>query len=71
LRKVSTLVAGQVSNVCPTALASPTSIGKEEVGLLRSVEKLPVTGVSTAGGAARLRVRLANLVWEANTSAGA
>lgn len=40
---------------------------------MRSAEQLlrTVTGVPAAGDAARLGVRVADLVWEANASAGA
>ena len=53
-------------------LTGPTPIGDDPVGLLRSAEQLlrTITGVPAAGDAARLRVRVTDLVGEANTSAG-
>jgi hypothetical protein len=69
------LVAEEVRNLLPDGVhvAGPTPIGKDEVGLSRSAEQLrrTVTGVPAAGDAARLRVRVADLVGEANTRAGA
>jgi hypothetical protein len=61
------LVAEEVRNLLPDSVdvAGPTPTGKDEVGLLRSAEKLhTVTGVRAAGDAA------ADLVGEANTGAG-
>ena len=52
--------------------AGPTPVGNDEVGLLRSAEQLlgTIIGVPAAADAARLRVRVADLVGEANLSAG-
>jgi hypothetical protein len=54
------LVAEEVRNLLPDGVdvAGPTPIGKDEVGLSRSVEQLllrRVTGVPAAGDVARLR----------------
>jgi len=68
------LAAGEVRNLLPDGVdvAGPTPVGDEPVGLLRSAEQLlrTVTGVPVAGNAARLAVRVADLVGEATSSAG-
>jgi hypothetical protein len=53
-------------------VAGPTPVGDEPVGLLQSAEQLlrTVTGVPAASDAARLAMRVADLVGEANTNAG-
>jgi hypothetical protein len=69
------LAAGEARNLLRERVdvVGPTPIGDDEVGLLRSAEQLrrTVIGVPAAGDAARLGVRVADLVWEANASAGA
>jgi hypothetical protein len=67
------LVAEEVRHLPPDSVdvAGPTLIGKDEVGLLRSAEKLhTVSGVGLRGDAAHLGVRVADLVVDANTGAG-
>jgi hypothetical protein len=68
------LAAGEVRNLLPDGVdvAGPTPVGEEPVGLLRSAEQLlrTVAGVPATGEAARLAVRVADLVEEANSHAG-
>lgn len=68
------LAAGEVRNLLPDGVDvnGPTPVGEEPVGLLRSAEQLlrTVAGVPVAGEAARLAVRVAGLVREANSHAG-
>jgi len=67
------LVAGETRNLLADGvdMAGPTPAGEDEVGLLRSAEQLlgRITGVPAAADARRLRARVADLVWEANTNA--
>jgi hypothetical protein len=68
------LAAEVARNLLPDGvdMTGPTPIGDDPVALLRSAEQLlrTITGVPAAGDAARLRVRVTDLVGEANTSAG-
>ena len=68
------LTAEEVRNLLPDGIdvSGPTPAGHDEAGLLRSAEQLlgTIIGVPVAGDAARLRVRVADLVAEANTHAG-
>ena len=68
------LVAGEVRNLLPDGVevAGPTPVGDDPVGLLRSAEQLlgTVADVPVAKDTARVRVRVADLVAEADTSAG-
>ena len=67
------LAAGEVRNLVPDSVgvAGPAPVGNDEVGLLRSAEQLlgTIIGVPAAAEAARLRVRVADLVGEANLRA--
>ena len=64
------LVAGEVRNLLPDGVevAGPTPVGDDPVGLLRSAEQLlgTVADVPVAKDTARLRVRVADLVGEAD-----
>jgi hypothetical protein len=68
------LAAEEIRNLLPDSveMAGPTPVGNDEVGLLRSAEQLlgTIIGVPAARDAARLQVRVADLVGEANLSAG-
>jgi len=68
------LAAEVARNLLPDGvdMTGPTPIGDDPVALLRSAEQLlrTITGVPAAGDAARLRVRVTDLVGEANTSGG-
>ena len=67
------LTAEETRNLLPSGfdVAGPTPVGDGPVGLLRSAEQLlrTVTGVPAASDAARLALRVADLVGEANTNA--
>jgi hypothetical protein len=67
------LVAGEVRNLLPDGVevAGPTPVGDDPVGLLQSAEQLlgTVADVPVAKDTARLGVRVADLVGEANTRA--
>jgi hypothetical protein len=69
------LVVEEVRNLLPDSVdvTSPAPVGNHEVRLLQSAEQLlgTITGVPAASDAARLRMRVADLVSEANTDAGA
>ncbi len=67
------VVAGEVRNLLPDGVevAGPTPVGDDPVGLLRSAEQLlsTVANVPVAKDTTRIRVRVADLVAEANTRA--
>ncbi len=69
------LVVEEVRNLLPDSVdvTSPAPVGNHEVGLLQSAEQLlgTIIGVPAASDAARLQVRVAELVGEANPYAGA
>jgi hypothetical protein len=69
------LVVEEVRNLLPDSVdvPGPAPVGNDEVGLLQSAEQLlgTIMGVPAASDAARLRVRVAELVGEANPHAGA
>ena len=69
------LVVEEVRNLLPDSVdvTGPAPVGNHEVGLLQSAEQLlgTIIGVPAASDAARLRVRVAELVGEANPYAGA
>jgi hypothetical protein len=69
------LAADEARNLVPDAvnLEGPMPVGQDPAGLLRSAEQL-LRHLCVAGAPARLhnlRARVAALVWEANTGAGA
>jgi hypothetical protein len=68
------LTAEEIRNLLPDSVdvAGPAPVGNDEIGLLRSAEQLlgTIIGVPAARDAARLQVRVADLVGEANLSAG-
>lgn len=68
------LAAEVARNLLPDGvdMTGTTPIGDDPVGLLRSAQQLlrTITGVPAAGDPAHLRVRVTDLVGEANTSAG-
>ena len=69
------LAADEARNVLPDTIAvdGPVPVGDEPAGLLRPAEQL-LRRIDTpgAGAAVRgLRVRVGDLVWEANTGVGA
>ena len=69
------LVVEEVRNLLPDSVdvTSPAPVGNHEVGLLQSAEQLlgTIIGVPAASDAARLQLRVAELVAEANPYAGA
>jgi len=69
------LAADEARNLLPDAipLDGPVPVGDEPAGLLRSAEQL-LRRVATPGawtGLDGLRTQVADLMWEANTGAGA
>jgi hypothetical protein len=68
------LVVEEVRNLLPDSVdvTGPAPVGNHELGLLQSAEQLlgTITGVPAAADAARLQLRVAELVGEANPSAG-
>ncbi len=69
------LVADEARNVLPdnVSMEGPVPVGTEPVGLLRSAEQL-LRHLCAFGAAAEvdgLHARVVELVWEANTGAGA
>jgi hypothetical protein len=69
------LAADEARNLLPDAIPvdGPVPIGDEPAGLLRSAEQLlrRVTTPGAGAGVLGLREQVADLVWEANTGAGA
>jgi hypothetical protein len=69
------LVVEDVRNLLPDSVdvTGPAPVGNHELGLLQSAEQLlgTIIGVPAAPEVARLRIRVAELVGEASTSAGA
>ena len=69
------LVVEEVRNLLPDSVdvTSPAPVGNHELGLLQSAEQLlgTIIGVPGASDAARLQLRVAELVAEANPYAGA
>ena len=69
------LVADEARNLLPDAIPvdGPVPVGDEPAALLRSAERL-LRRIATPGartGLDGLRIRVADLLWEANTGAGA
>jgi hypothetical protein len=66
------LAADEAQNLLPDAIRvdGPVPVGDEPARLLRSAEQLlrPVTTPGAGSGLYGLRARVADLVWEANTS---
>jgi hypothetical protein len=68
------LAADEARNLLPDAIPvdGPVPVGDEPAGLLRSAEQLlrRVTAAGAGIGLHRLRTRVVDLVWEANTGVG-
>ena len=69
------LAADEARNLLPDTISidGPVPVGNEPAALLRSAERL-LRRITTRGawtGLDGLRARVADLVWEANTGAGA
>jgi hypothetical protein len=69
------LAADEARNLLPDAIPvdGPVPVGNEPAGLLRSAEQLlrRVTIAGVGAGVDSLQAQVAELVWEANTGAGA
>jgi hypothetical protein len=69
------LAADKARNLLPDAMPvdGPVPVGDEPAGLLRSAEQLlrRVTIAGVGAGVDSLQAQVAELVWEANTGAGA